>query len=97
MGVKGIGEKIGCSRVKLNPDNYLAEGARNDQLFKLACGIYRYDTALDPPVLFSYIWLINDAKCRPPLPEQEVKTLVQSAIKRVRDSQRKIARQNHKT
>ena len=57
----------------------LDEGSRNDTLFKWACRLRREDLPYDQAehTILTY----NRDKCRPPLPDHEIKMIVSSAYK----------------
>lgn len=55
----------------------IAEGGRNDTLFRRACGMRQIGLAEDE--IFERVWAVNLTECVPPLEEKEVRTLVKSA------------------
>ena len=56
----------------------VAEGERNSTLFKLACAMGRDGD--DPQFILQETWAINHLRCEPPLPQEEVVAVVQSAL-----------------
>lgn len=60
-------------------NNVIPEGYRNNTLFKLACMLKRKNLPQDTAL--SSLIDANTVKCNPPLPEQEVKKILDSAYK----------------
>lgn len=71
----------------------VSEGGRNETLFRFACwlaGQSRNIAAFgEQQTILHVVECVNVAKCRPPLPDHEVKTLVESAIFAERSGQAK--------
>ena len=71
----------------------VAEGGRNDTIFKLACSMQARD---EPDAeIMDYCLFFNQRRCRPPLPEGEVRRTVESALgyrKGLSDEARALAR-----
>ncbi len=57
--------------------NIIPNGQRNDTLIRMAGSFRRYG-ASDEQV-FEWLWDTNERRCNPPLPEQEVRAIAQSA------------------
>jgi putative DNA primase/helicase len=58
----------------------IAEGARNDSLARLTGYLLRCRPA--PHVVLELVRAVNDARCRPPLPEDEIERIVESIARR---------------
>jgi hypothetical protein len=58
----------------------IAEGARNEATAKLAGHLLRH--FVDPLVVLELITIWNEARCRPPLPQDEIITTVDSISRR---------------
>ena len=56
----------------------IAEGGRNDALTRIAGWLRLYHP---PPVAEALLLVVNDARCFPPLPPEEVKAIVRSVCK----------------
>lgn len=57
----------------------IVEGGRNDTLFRIAARVRRY--GWDAEEIFASLSVINSRRCRPPLPESELRTIAASAAK----------------
>lgn len=57
----------------------VAEGGRNDTLFRMACGLRA--KALSPEAILAAVHAENNARCKPPLEADEVERIVQSAMR----------------
>lgn len=56
---------------------HLREGERNDNLYRFACWLVGRGAAYDS--VYAQVWGINEQLCDPPLPEEEIDWIVQSA------------------
>lgn len=56
----------------------IANGTRNDILFKYACSLQ--SKAIPNDAILDYVMLANTTRCADPLPDDEVQTLVESAL-----------------
>lgn len=83
-------ELIACSsnNNKFMPPDVISEGERNDTLFKHAVILGK--RGLLKQELLSEIISINKLRCRPPLPENELRTIVESALKYATDDKNSI-------
>ena len=57
----------------------IKKGERDDTLFRLACS--RQSFGDDDDIILAYVSGVNQARCRPPLPEAEVEKIVKQALK----------------
>lgn len=62
-----------------NNNACVAEGGRNDTLFRTACGLRA--KALSPEAILAAVQAENTARCKPPLGADEVERIVQSAMR----------------
>ena len=60
------------------PDE-IKRGERNDTLFKLACSMQ--SKGEDDDVIFAYCVAVNATRCRPPMSDSDVNTVVRQALK----------------
>lgn len=60
----------------------IVDGQRNDTLFRLACSLRGNGNGLSDEAIARAVEAENQAKCVPPLPEDEVERIVASAISR---------------
>lgn len=63
----------------LNISNQIAEGQRNDTLFKLACSLQA--KGLSDDAILSAMYTENIQKCNPPLSQEEINAIFESAMK----------------
>ena len=59
-------------------DDGIPEASRNDELFRLGCGLMRAGNG--PAAVEAALLAENAARCRPPLPEGEVAAIARSAV-----------------
>jgi RecA-family ATPase len=60
----------------------IAEGQRNDTLFKLACSLQA--KGLSDNAILNAMWSENNEKCNPPLSKEEIKAIFDSAMKYIK-------------
>ena len=73
------GHDIESKETPLHIDNEITQGSRNDILFKLASSLQ--SKGLSNEAILSSVFAENSIKCNPPLDDEEVKTIVDSALK----------------
>ena len=73
------GPDIEAKETPLHIDNEITQGSRNDILFKLASSLQ--SRGLSNETILSSVLAENSIKCKPPLDLEEVKTIVDSALK----------------
>lgn len=73
------GPDIEAKETQLHIDNEITQGSRNDILFKLASSLQ--SKGLSNEAILSSVLTENSIKCNPPLDFEEVKTIVDSALK----------------
>ena len=56
----------------------IGEGRRNDTLFRQACSLQ--STGYDDDLIYATVETTNRLKCRPPLPDEDVRKIVESAL-----------------
>ena len=67
-------------RIRLNPDYpEIPEGGRNLSLLSLAGQMYT--AGYSPEMIYKYLRRVNKSKCKPPLPDGELKSIVRSISK----------------
>jgi hypothetical protein len=59
----------------------IAEGSRNDTLVRLAGHLFRI-RVLDPAIAAELVRAVNEARCQPPLAQEEVEAIVESIASR---------------
>jgi len=59
--------------------NLIPEGGRNDALFRVACRLRR--SALAQEEIFASLKAVNQHRCKPPLPDDELRTIARSAAR----------------
>lgn len=67
-------------------DQTIIEGNRNEQLTRLAGSLL---TKMSPEIVLSFLKYHNQKKCKPPLPDWEVKNIVKSIAKREQQKKNK--------
>lgn len=73
---RGVSEKMPATETEAD---VIPEGVRNNTLFRTACTLKRQNVPKDSAL--STLTNINNIKCNPPLPEQEVRNILDSAYK----------------
>jgi hypothetical protein len=80
LGFTPTQDTLTIKEIKKNGVN---EGNRNDSMFKAACDLLQ-EQKLDEPIAWAYLQTINE-KNKPPLDEEELKTIFESAKKYNKD------------
>lgn len=73
-----VGKKLKADNFTM-PDKKVGKGQRNDTIYRLACSLQSKGIA--DAGIYGSCMAINDAQCDPPLKADEVKKIVESALK----------------
>lgn len=72
------GTRDGRRKKFVLPKGDIGSGSRNDTLFRYACQLQ--ERGDDDDIIFATISGINKVRCKPPLPDSEVETIVNQAL-----------------
>jgi len=81
--VERLKAAVAAPAVKPSAEVAIPKGKRNDTLFKLGCRLR--ETGLTPGAIESALLSENARRCRPPLPEQEVRSVAKSVAEQPGD------------
>lgn len=75
------GKRANGENVRFELPAELTEGERNDTLHRYACSLRGSGGGLEPAEILNAVLAVNRSRCKPPLDDSEVQSLVESACR----------------